>query len=272
MNFSATRLALPTVTLCAIDTRSPALAMKSLQHSMAQLDFAKVILFSCGLDSDAIRAQGMELVNIPMLQSAQDYSRFVLQELHQWIHTNHVLITQWDGFVVNAQAWNSEFLSVDYLGAPWGKAPDGQHVGNGGFSLRSRRLLLALKDQEQRMHHPEDICICQTNREFLEQVHGLRFGSLLMAQRFAFENETASQATFGFHGAFNFPQVLSTTNMEDWLHALPTSVMGSRDGYKLARNLLQAGQKNLAKKLLQRRRQTGTWELKSLLMELICKT
>ena len=47
------RLALPQVTLCAIDARGPALALQSLQRSMAQVDFGRVWLFT---DAASVRA------------------------------------------------------------------------------------------------------------------------------------------------------------------------------------------------------------------------
>ena len=40
------RLPLAQVTLCAIDTRAPALAAQSLLHSMSRVDFARVYLFT----------------------------------------------------------------------------------------------------------------------------------------------------------------------------------------------------------------------------------
>lgn len=79
----------------------------------------------------------------------REYSRFVLQDLHTYIETSHVLIVQADGFVLNPGLWNPGWLDYDYVGAPWPETlrvgkyviPLANRVGNGGFSLRSRRLL-----------------------------------------------------------------------------------------------------------------------------------
>ena len=61
-----------------------------------------------------------------------------------------MLLIQWDGYVVNPEAWDPAFLGCDYLGAKWYWHDDGMRVGNGGFSLRSRRLLDALAGSAHR--------------------------------------------------------------------------------------------------------------------------
>jgi hypothetical protein len=42
----------------------------------------------------------VEVVEIEPLRSGADYSHFVLRRLPAYILTSHVLVTQWDGFVV----------------------------------------------------------------------------------------------------------------------------------------------------------------------------
>lgn len=271
MQTQSARLQLPTVTLCAVDTRSPKSALWALQRSMVDIDFARVILFSNSAGAKLAAACEIEGVEIPPLQSAAQYSAMLLSGLLPWIQTDHVLICQWDGFVTAAQAWQPEFLTVDYLGAPWRKARSGYQVGNGGFSLRSRKLLQALTKPGLDLHHPEDICICQTNRSQLEATHGIRFGTLALAQKFAFENEANPELTFGFHGAYNLPRFLSPTEQQSWLETLPAEVVTSRDGYKLARNLVRWGHYQPAKTLLQRRRAHGQWDLKSMYLAFRCR-
>jgi hypothetical protein len=71
---------------------------------------------------------------------------FVLHELHHYIDSDFVLLVEWDGYIINPTAWTNEFLNFDYIGAVWGHHKDGFRVGNGGFSLRSRKLLLATRE------------------------------------------------------------------------------------------------------------------------------
>ena len=44
------------------------------------------------------------------------------------MRTPHVLLIQWDGFVVNPSAWSDEFLDFDYVGARWGWPTDGHTI------------------------------------------------------------------------------------------------------------------------------------------------
>jgi hypothetical protein len=259
-------LELPAVTLCAVDTRSPELALRALQRSRHGIRFARTLLLTddgsaTGLDWP----EGVEHGRIGPIVSSQDYSRFMLAHLLPWVETTHVLVVQWDGFVVAPACWEAGFLAVDYLGAPWGKAPNGHVVGNGGFSLRSRRLLQALADPTAaaRLHHPEDICIGQTLRPWLEHKHGIVFGSLAQAQRFAHENEAPAGGTFGFHGMVNLPRALGMGAFAALIDQLPPALLAGRDGFKTARALLRQGRGDLALRLLDRRAAAGTLDARS---------
>ena len=251
---NTTRTPLPTVTLCTVDTRSPAVAVQALQRSQQGLQFARTVLFTDGA-FDA--PEGIEVVQIGPIRSGADYSMFVLQRLVEHLHTPHFLLVQWDGFVAHPSAWNPDWLHCDLLGAPWGKGPPGPpgqpdfRVGNGGFTLRSTRLHRALVQDPAlaaQLHHPEDICIAQTLRPVLEQRHGMHFGSLAQAQAFAFENEAPAGPTFGFHGLFNLHRALGAEGFAEWLPQLPDSVLAGRDGFKLARNLLRDGAAGLTQR------------------------
>ena len=250
------RLSLPQVTLCAVDARSPGLAPQSLQRSMAQVDFARVLLFTHGW-SPATQPPGVELIDSGPVRSGAEYSRFVLRELPGYVQTSHVLVSQWDGFVVDAGAWRPEFLDCDYIGASWPEQPDATAVGNGGFSLRSQKLLQAGLDAHIEQVHPEDQVLCREHRVWLEQRHGIRFAPRELARNFAYENETPRQATFGFHGPRNLPRVLDQATLTAWLAELPDAFFRSRDARRLARSLLAHRMPDAASALLQRRQEAG---------------
>jgi hypothetical protein len=110
--------------------------------------------------------------------------------------------------VVDAEQWDPAFLEYDYIGAPWPQFDDGRDVGNGGFSLRSRKLLDACRAPEFVQSHPEDIAICRTNRTLLERQFGIRFADRATAARFSFERSKECAETFGFHGVFNMVSIL----------------------------------------------------------------
>lgn len=250
------RLPLAQVSLCAVDTRAPALAARALQRSMAQIDFARVLLFTHGWQPPTPLA-GIAVVDIGAIRSGEDYSHFVLRRLPAYITSSHVLVTQWDGFVVHPETWTDEFLQFDYLGAVWADQPAARCVGNGGFSLRSQRLLQAGLDPRIVQEHPEDLMLGREYRGLLENEHGVRFAPPVLARRFAFENEAPPGPTFGFHGPYNLPRVLDEDEMLDCLAQLPDEFFRSRDARRLARALLARRMAGAAQQLIQRRQAAG---------------
>ena len=251
-----TRLPLAQVTLCAVDTRAPALAARALQRSMAGIRFGRVVLFTHGWISRA-PLPDIEVVDIGPIRSGADYSHFVLRLLPGHISTPHVLVTQWDGFVVDPASWTDEFLQFDFVGAVWTDQPAERCVGNGGFSLRSQRLLQAGLDARIEHEHPEDLTLGRDYRVLLEREHGVRFAPPSLARRFAFENEPPAGPTFGFHGPCNLPRVLNQDEMLACLAQLPDEFFRSRDARRLARALLMYRMPTAAQRLLQRRRAAG---------------
>lgn len=255
------KLALPQVTLCAVDDRTPALAVWSLRRSMRQVDFARVVLFTepARLPRD-IPLSGIDVVAIDPIGSVERYSEFMLHGLQPHVRTPFLLVSQWDGFVLNAGAWDAVNLAYDYVGAPWGHFAPGRDVGNGGFSLRSRRLLDALLDPRLRVTHPEDTCICHLNRELLENEYGIRIAPLDVARRFAFEDVAVSGSTFGVHGLHNFGRVLTTPELNEMIARLPESVVRGRIARELLYKLLADGRRTNAAALLRRRFHAGVRE------------
>jgi hypothetical protein len=242
--------------LCAIDTRAPTLALQSLQRSMAHIDFGRVVLFTHQW-APALALPGIEVLDIGPITSGADYSQFVLRQLPAFVHTPFVLVTQWDGFVIDPGAWTDAFFDYDYIGAVWPDQPVAACVGNGGFSLRSQRLLKAGLDPRIEQLHPEDLMLGRRYRSLLESAHGLRFAPPALARQFAFENETARGPTFGFHGPYNLPRVLDQGTLAQWLDVLPNEFFRSRDARRLARALLAQRMPDAAQQLVQRRRAAG---------------
>lgn len=175
--------------------------MAALRASLAQVHFGSALLFTDSAPD--VVPEEVRVVPIRRLRSGRDYSEFLLLNLVNHIATDYCLIVQWDGFVLDARQWDPKFLDYDYIGAPWPQFADGHDVGNGGFSLRSRRLLQACQNPEFICWHPEDVAIGRVNRELLERDHGIVFAEKRLAERFAFERTTPRGPTFGFHGIFN---------------------------------------------------------------------
>lgn len=199
------RLALPEVTVIAISSVNLAATIAALEASIAQVKFGEAKLLSdhCpnGLPGE------IEWVEIAPLPSSRAYSDFVLHQLAHYVSTPHCLLIQWDGQVIDARRWRTEFLDYDYIGASWPQFADGREVGNGGFSLRSRALMEACRDPAFRPSHPEDVAIGRHNRALLE-ARGLRFAPRELADAFSAERAGDPSNCFGYHGVWHMARVL----------------------------------------------------------------
>ena len=156
---------------------------------------------------------------IDPLRTLSDYSSFLIFELHKYVETSHVLIVQWDGYILNPKKWSDSFLNYDYIGAPfiprindpfYSRDSKGNFyvIGNGGFSLRSKKLLEApskfkLVDDLAYTNSNEDGFFCVLHRKFLEG-KGFKWAPFQTAQRFSIETpinfRSLINLPFGFHG------------------------------------------------------------------------
>ena len=176
-----------------------------------------------------------------------------MKDLLRHVETEHVLLIQWDGYVVNPEAWRDDFLDHDYIGARWGFHEDAHCVGNGGFSLRSRRLLEALQDPAIDRFEPEDEMICRHYRPMLESRYGMRFAPPEVADRFSFETTYPQGRPLGFHGLFNMWLFLDDAEVADFVAAMPRSVLGSIQFLSLAKNFIDLKRFGSARILLEQR-------------------
>lgn len=198
------------ITVVTIGTVNHSLVDFAIQRTLESTpDVESVLTFSDRPVSDSATF-------IPIRQSfnRSDYSDFVLKQLWAFVKTEFVLLIQYDGMAVNRNFWSDQFYNYDYIGSPWPArfnwiAAD-ERVGNGGFSLRSAKLLDALRDtQIQRglaaRNDNEDAVICQRYKKFLEVNYGIKFAPENLANQFGHEWSNPTGQTFGFHGHFNFP-------------------------------------------------------------------
>ncbi|OOS00836.1 hypothetical protein B0187_00645 [Haemophilus paracuniculus] len=160
-----------------------------------------------------------------------EYSLFMIYSLGQLIDSDYCLIVQNDGWVVDGSKWRDEFFNYDYIGGPilnllefkegrffqrlhfsewekyWQDMP--AHLveyQNGGFCLRSRKLLNAPRELGLNLEiapplsispdgvasfkwendgiHLEDFWLCGYKRVELEN-YGIRFAPQKLAGYFA---------------------------------------------------------------------------------------
>ena len=210
------KLKLPNVTLLSATSSEMDAAQISMRISLHNIEFGAAKLL-CSSPPEK-KYSDIEYVSIPKLNSVDDYNEIIFQDLHKYFETSHCLIVQADSFVVNANLWKKEFLEYDYIGGPWPNKI--QHnpevllhleknpVGNGGFSLRSRKLVeTTAKINFNSLNFPvkaEDVVICYyLYQEMIDS--GIRFAPPKLAAQFSMENVDNLygqnvNSVFGFHG------------------------------------------------------------------------
>jgi len=179
-----------------------------------ECNFKRIII----LTPDEIDTQ-YENILLPKM-SISDYSVYVIKQLINDIKldTEFILLTQPHGFVIDGSAWKNEFLDYDYIGAPW---PSWVHphyrVGNGGFSLRSKKLMTILQDNKYTAQHPEDAQICRILRPALEK-ENIEFAPIELAEWFSYESMFKTHQTFGFHAESERRYYLSYKYKNTWFY------------------------------------------------------
>lgn len=196
----------------------------ALKYSMKDIDFGSVKFISHErpkIVPDGIKYE--KFVGYDKI-SYKEFSYYCIYKLIEHVDTEYMLMIHPDGFVINPESWTDEFLEWDYLGAPWPLTdtafidPFGNHqrVGNGGFTLRSRKLLEVPLIEEipfevnqgtfyKHMNagaYNEDGNICVHNKHLFEK-HGIRYAPVELAAKFSHEipvPETEEvEKPFGFH-------------------------------------------------------------------------
>ncbi len=221
------RLDLSQVSLVCVDNIYPDLAYRAIKCSSSDINYYQRIFFTSSawiFKNKKNIDQNILLVEIDHVDSINKYSDFVLKHLTQYIESDYILIIQWDGYVYSKLLWREQFLSYDYIGANWNKS-DVRTVGNGGFSLRSKRLLNAYQSSNLQAGHPEDEVICINHRKILEDQYGCKFADPKVADLFSFEEyrELAGD-TFGFHGFFNIPLIGKFDDIRAFIDLMPNSL------------------------------------------------
>jgi hypothetical protein len=145
---------LPDVTLISVDTTADLSGtLRGVYTSMGGINFGAVKLITTkdqieknsSLEDDGISLEE----SVIEIKDYNDYNYYVIYNLHEHVDTSHCLLVQPDGFVLFPDKWDNAWLEYDYIGAPWAYVEDayidpfGNHhrVGNGGFSLRSKKFL-----------------------------------------------------------------------------------------------------------------------------------
>lgn len=231
----------PTLSISCVETRDDrylARAARAVERTAACIKTKCLYWFSNSPFPGALPNVDIVYVKIDGFSDfIEDINRLYLYRLPEVVRTDFNLLVQDHAFAVNPQAWDPTFLEYDYVGAPfcglWGGGPywRGPIVGNGGFSLRSRRLYDALLDfhpkwrvedwlpYDERLKNffyyvlnkrgekciPEDVLISVWARKVLEERYGLKYCPAELASKFSVLESHPLTAfwlgrSFGFHG------------------------------------------------------------------------
>lgn len=158
------------------------------------------------------------------------YSSFCMYSLWNFIDTDYALIVQHDGWALNPDNWQDRWMEYDFIGGlthaglsgdsfitnfQWINSPNPIVVQNGGFSLRSKKLLKALVENGimpklygVNILNNEDVQLTAMMREELER-KGIKFATNDDALIFSFEHlspvihsDVDITKIFGHHSRF----------------------------------------------------------------------
>lgn len=202
--------AIPSITLVAVACTKIPETIEAMKKCQSQMKFTDAMLFT----HEDVQVPGIQVIKIDKLDY-KGYNEFIAMKLWQYIASDHVLVVQNDGYILDGSLWTDEFFKYDYIGAPWPpdthyiKDTTGKHenirVGNGGFSLRSRKLLrapvileLEFTDNGSGFWH-EDGFLCVHYRKELEAA-GIKFAPVDLAAQFSTELQVPeTRKSFGGH-------------------------------------------------------------------------
>lgn len=152
-------------------------------------------------------------IELEEIKDIDSWNKAIIYELPKYIQSDYCLLVHHDGYVLNADLWNQEWLNYDYCASPWPlptdeysyRTPSGRiiRVGN-SVSLRSKKLMDLVATRPMEYHYGnnnEDGQICVWERDWLEE-QGCKFMPFEEAIYFGKEVELPENKgikTFLFH-------------------------------------------------------------------------
>jgi Protein of unknown function (DUF5672) len=195
------------ISLTCIDTMNYAKSTFAIQKTLETIPQITKIYWISDIDLPLAVKIPVEKVKIGPIRHnhiQQDYNNATLKLVPEVVKEEHNIIVQWDGFAVNGDAWTDKFLEYDYIGAVWPWHQPHENVGNGGFSLRSRKLYDAILELKLYNHiGQEDDILARFNRPVLQERFGIKYAHSELADQFSIERNDRSPwvgKSLGFHG------------------------------------------------------------------------
>lgn len=202
------------VTLLIIDCVNVSRAEKAIDICKYYADFGDIKFLS------SLETTNTHHIKIEHINSRKEYSKFLLKKAINFVDTDYMLIIQYDGYILNPHAWTETFYKCDYIGSVINTKNSYWKdkkiiVGNGGFSLRSSKLMeyisitCNISDPNTAM---EDWYICNYRySDILQQNFYIPNDNHTLVNSFSIEGVKNKWVdSFGFHN----------TNISNWNHPL----------------------------------------------------
>jgi len=206
---------LDNVTLIAYTDHEVEGTIKSLQISASKMEFAKVKLLCWNKPENL--PENIIWEYAPPINDINDFNLYMFKGIGNHVDTSHALYVQAHSWILNEDLWDDDWLQYDYIGGAWKYVDDayiawgsGEHVfnGNGGFSLRSRKIMRIPIDhdlpllQEKGWFNEDGNLTCYY-RELMLTL-GIKYAPIEVASKFAYENpmlenDYGKMKTFGYH-------------------------------------------------------------------------
>lgn len=142
------KIKLPDVTLLVMHANGMPFPLEGLEKSMEHADFGDVLLLT---NDESFSHPSIKNKHIPPIGRSTPennwFNIFFIKELVNCFDTEFCMTVHPDGYIINPDSWTDEFLKYDYIGAPWNypgtrfrDVKNNPAIGNGGFSLRSKKI------------------------------------------------------------------------------------------------------------------------------------
>lgn len=138
------KLKLKDITLLVLHLSGKPYPIEGLEQCLKYADFGEVCLLT---NDEYFTHSIIKNKHIPSIKTMDEYSLFFIRELWKCFDTKFCMTAHHDGFIINPESWTDKFLNYDYIGAPWKfYGPRFQDIlsqpgiGNGGFTLRSKKI------------------------------------------------------------------------------------------------------------------------------------
>ncbi len=174
---------------------------------------------------EGIEFGAVKYIQLGSIKDIDSWSQAAIFDLPKYVETEHCLLIHENGFVVNPEQWDFEWLKYDFIGSPWPmpqddisyRTPTGRlvRVGN-SVSLRSKKLLDLVATRPLEYHYGnnnEDGQICVWEREWLES-QGCKFAPLSVAKYFGRELDIPENADVDKPFVFHYNRVQPGRNSE----------------------------------------------------------